>query len=149
MKLPGVRFHTDVDLLMNEFAAGAEYLNKSRPLKRLMSILEKEITAKNNLTGDKSWTLDFLRSPSRILPDANNDTVKGIEYEINRLEGPPESRKAVGTGAFVKQDCGLVLRSIGYKSTALDDVPFDEIRGRVPNRYGKVLDGENEVCKMV
>ena len=94
-------------------------------------------------------TLDFLRSPSRILPDANNDTVKGIEYEINRLEGPPESRKAVGTGAFVKQDCGLVLRSIGYKSTALDDVPFDEIRGRVPNRYGKVLDGENEVCKMV
>ncbi|GAB5593169.1 NADPH-adrenodoxin reductase [Umbelopsis nana] len=145
MKLPGVRFHTDVELLKNELAAGADYLNKSRPLKRLMGILEKEASAADKTTGDKSWTLDFLRSPTRILPDSNSETVKSIEYEINRLDGPPEARKAIGTGSYLSQDCGLVLRSIGYKSIALDDIPFDEARGLVPNMYGKVLDGDKEV----
>jgi adrenodoxin-NADP+ reductase len=145
MKLPGVRFHTDVELLKNELAAGADYLNKSRPLKRLMGILEKEASGADKTAGDKSWTLDFLRSPTRILPDSNSETVKSIEYEINRLDGPPEARKAIGTGSYLSQDCGLVLRSIGYKSIALDDIPFDEARGLVPNMYGKVLDGDKEV----
>jgi len=145
MKLPGVRFNTDVQLLQSELANGADYLNKSRPLKRLMSILEKEIGSPNTSSGDKSWTLDFLRSPSRIIPDSTNDTVKAIEYELNRLEGPAESRRAIGTGQYVTQDCGLVLRSIGYKSIAIEGIPFDESSGRVPNKYGKVLDGENEV----
>ncbi|KAH8548099.1 hypothetical protein BGW37DRAFT_514765 [Umbelopsis sp. PMI_123] len=133
MKLPGVRFQTDIQLLQSELAAGADLLAKSRPLKRLMSILEKEIASSPNLTNDKSWTLDFLRSPTRIFPDASGKT------------GPPESRKAIGTGQFIRQDCGLVLRSIGYKSVGLDGVPFDESRGRVPNKFGKVMDGENEV----
>ncbi|KAI8580530.1 hypothetical protein K450DRAFT_237477 [Umbelopsis ramanniana AG] len=145
MKLPGVRFNTDVQLLQSELANGAEYLNKSRPLKRLMSILEKEIGSPNILSGDKSWTLDFLRSPSRIIPDSTNNNVKAIEYELNRLDGPTESRRAIGTGQFVTQECGLILRSIGYKSIAMEGIPFDESSGRVPNKYGKVLNGQNEV----
>jgi adrenodoxin-NADP+ reductase len=145
MKLPGVRFNTDVRLLQSELANGADHLNKSRPLKRLMSILEKEISSPNTSFGDKSWTLDFLRSPSRIIPDSTNNTVKAIEYELNRLEGPAESRRAIGTGQYITQDCGLLLRSIGYKSIAIEGVPFDQSSGRVPNKYGKVLDGENEV----
>jgi adrenodoxin-NADP+ reductase len=145
MKLPGVRFNTDVELLQNELTAGAEYMNKSRPLKRLMGILEKEAYATNTVSGDKSWTLDFLRSPSRIIPDSTNYTVKAIEYEINRLDGPVESRRAVGTGEYITQECGLILRSIGYKSIAMDGVPFDDARGRVPNKFGKIVDGDNEV----
>ncbi|KAH8547737.1 hypothetical protein BGW37DRAFT_222193 [Umbelopsis sp. PMI_123] len=148
MKLPGVRFNTDVELLQNELTAGAEYMNKSRPLKRLMGILEKEAYATNTVSGDKSWTLDFLRSPSRIIPDSTNYNVKAIEYEINRLDGPVESRRAVGTGEYITQECGLILRSIGYKSIAMDGVPFDDARGRVPNKFGKIVDGDNEVPGM-
>ncbi|KAG2171464.1 hypothetical protein INT43_009125 [Umbelopsis isabellina] len=148
MKLPGVQFHTDIPLLQNELTAGASYLSKTRPLKRLMSILEKEIASPAHQTGDKSWNLDFLRSPTKILPDSSNTTVQAIEYEINRLEGPPNACKAIGTGEFTRQDCGLVLRSIGYKSIALEGVPFDEALGRVPNQYGKVMDKDNEVPGM-
>jgi adrenodoxin-NADP+ reductase len=145
MKLPGVHFHTDIPLLQSELTAGADYLSKTRPLKRLMGILEKEIASPANKTGDKSWTLDFLRSPTKILPDASETTVQAIEYEINRLEGPVNACKAIGTGEFTRQECGLVLRSIGYKSTALEGVPFDNGLGRVPNQYGKVVDNGNEV----
>jgi hypothetical protein len=145
MKLPGVHFHTDIPLLQSELTAGADYLSKTRPLKRLMGILEKEIALPANKTGDKSWTLDFLRSPTKILPDASETTVQAIEYEINRLEGPVNACKAIGTGEFTRQECGLVLRSIGYKSTALEGVPFDNALGRVPNQYGKVVDNGNEV----
>lgn len=145
MKLPGVQFHTDIPLLQSELTAGASYLGKTRPLKRLMSILEKEIASPAHQTGDKSWNLDFLRSPTKILPDSSGTTVQAIEYEINRLEGPPNACKAIGTGELTRQDCGLVLRSIGYKSIALEGVPFDEALGRVPNQYGKVMDKDNEV----
>jgi NADPH-dependent glutamate synthase beta subunit-like oxidoreductase len=35
--------------------------------------------------------------------------------------------------------CGLVLRSIGYKSRQIDpDIPFDEIQGVIKNEQGRV-----------
>jgi ferredoxin--NADP+ reductase len=38
-------------------------------------------------------------------------------------------------------DCGLVFRSIGYRGMPLEDLPFDEARGVIPNAGGRVLDG--------
>ena len=36
-------------------------------------------------------------------------------------------------------DCGLVLRSIGYKSIQVDQsIPFDELKGVVLNKAGRV-----------
>ena len=37
-------------------------------------------------------------------------------------------------------DCGLVLRSVGYRGEPLDGLPFDGIRGRIPNEEGRVTD---------
>ena len=38
-------------------------------------------------------------------------------------------------------DCGLVLRSIGYKSIQVDQsIPFDERKGVVLNKAGRVTD---------
>ena len=41
-------------------------------------------------------------------------------------------------------DCGLVLRSVGYRAVPLADVPFDERSFVLPNQRGRVLslDGE-------
>ncbi|MGH2970404.1 MAG: NADP oxidoreductase [Solirubrobacteraceae bacterium] len=41
-------------------------------------------------------------------------------------------------------ECGLVLRSVGYRAVPLPDVPFDERRFVLPNKRGRVLapDGE-------
>ena len=41
-------------------------------------------------------------------------------------------------------ECGLVLRSVGYRAVPLPDVPFDERHFVLPNKRGRVLapDGE-------
>lgn len=41
---------------------------------------------------------------------------------------------------------GTVMRSIGYRSVPLPDVPFDDDRGVIPNRSGRLVDGEGAVC---
>lgn len=141
MNLPGVVFRADHDWVKAEIEASKDILAKNRPLKRLMAILEKGSPAKD---GDRSWSLQFLRSPTEILANQGKTAVRGIRLEINRLEGPPEQRRAVGTGEYVDQECGLVLRSIGYKSLPMEGLPFDERQGRVPNRFGKVLGDDGQ-----
>lgn len=50
--------------------------------------------------------------------------------------------RAVGTGEFEQYPVQLVLKSIGYKSLPLDEVPFDSRAGIVPNAAGRVLTGK-------
>ncbi|KAI7875038.1 nucleotide-binding domain-containing protein [Lichtheimia hyalospora FSU 10163] len=139
MNLPGVVFHADHEWIKNEVAEAQPVISKNRPLKRLMSILEKGSATKQ---GDRSWSLKFLRSPVEILSQDNQ--VDGIRYEMNRLEGPFDQRKAIGTDTFEDQSCGLVLRSIGYRSIPMPGIPFNERQGRVPNYLGKVLTIDNQ-----
>ena len=47
------------------------------------------------------------------------------------------------TGESETIDCGLVLRSIGYRGEPLDDVPFEPQRGLIRNDGGRVC-GEDE-----
>ncbi|CEP11215.1 hypothetical protein [Parasitella parasitica] len=143
MSLPGVEFKADMDFIKREIQESQSLISKNRPLKRLMGLLEKGSTACN---AEKSWAAQFLRSPVEIL--AKNDRVHGIKYEINRLEGPLEKPRAVGTGEFESQECGMVFTSIGYKSVPIEGVPFDERQGRVPNVYGKIMQGDNELAGM-
>ncbi|ORY96913.1 hypothetical protein BCR43DRAFT_524931 [Syncephalastrum racemosum] len=144
MNLPNVAFKADYDWIKAEIAASKDFVTKSRPLKRLMGILEKGSPLQD---AERTWTLEFLRSPHAIRT-TDDHRVRGIEYEINRLEGPPEQRRAVGTGEYTSQECGLVLRSIGYKSVPMEGVPFDARQGRVPNTYGKIVDNGQEVPGM-
>ena len=138
MNLPGVEFRADHEFIRREVTEAQDFVNQRRPLKRLMQILEKGSVTTH---GDKSWSLSFLRSPTEILTadGSASASVQGICCELNRLEGPPEWRQAVGTGELEAISCGLVLRSIGYRSVPLEGVPFDDRQGRVPNHYGKIL----------
>ena len=89
--------------------------------------------------GGKSHTvsLRFLRSPLRVL---GTERVTGIELAANRLEDRGNGRiAAVATGETETLECGLVLRSIGYRGRPLDEVPFDEERGLIRNEGGRVI----------
>lgn len=145
MSLPGVAFKADMDLIRREIEASESIMSQNRPLKRLMGLLQKGSPNQNT---DKSWSAKFLRSPIEILGNADRSRVRGIQYALNRLEGPLDQRKAVATGEFESDACGVVLKSIGYKSAPIPDVPFDARKGIVPNQYGKVVDGEKEVPGM-
>jgi ferredoxin/flavodoxin---NADP+ reductase len=85
--------------------------------------------------------LRFLRSPVRIL---GTDRVEGIEIGTNEVvradDGTLRARAIDGEPETI--ECGLVLRSVGYRAVPLPDVPFDERYHVLPNVDGRVLDSD-------
>lgn len=66
--------------------------------------------------------------------------VKSMKLVVNQLD---EQQSAIPTDSTETVQCGLVLRSIGYRSKQADpDVPFDASRGRVPNTSGVIQPGK-------
>jgi ferredoxin--NADP+ reductase len=89
--------------------------------------------------------LRFLRSPVEILGDDEEAPVSGVRVVRNRIEPDERGRlRAVATGEEEVIECGLVLRSIGYRGTPLPDVPFDERRGLIRNEGGRVMDADGK-----
>lgn len=55
------------------------------------------------------------------------------------FQGSGERAQAVLTGELEDVPCGLIISSIGYKSTLIDpSVPFDSRKAIVPNINGRV-----------
>jgi ferredoxin/flavodoxin---NADP+ reductase len=82
--------------------------------------------------------LRFLRSPVAIRGTDRVEAVDVVRNEISRADdGTLRARQA---GEEVETiDCGLVLRSVGYRAVPLPDVPFEERRFVLPNERGRVL----------
>jgi ferredoxin--NADP+ reductase len=69
--------------------------------------------------------------------------VTGVRIVRNRIEpGADGGLRAVATDETEVIDCGLVLRSIGYRGRPVGDIPFDERRGLIRNQGGRVCDEE-------
>jgi ferredoxin/flavodoxin---NADP+ reductase len=95
--------------------------------------------------GGKSHRLElrFLRSPVEILGEGEDGPVTGVRLAINRLVAGDDGRvRAEATGEFEDVQCGLVLRSIGYRGTPLAGIPFDDRRGLIRNEGGRVVSDE-------
>jgi ferredoxin--NADP+ reductase len=84
--------------------------------------------------------LRYLASPVELRGDGR---VEEMVISKNRLEpGPDGKLRAVPTGETEVLACGLVLRSVGYRGTPLEGVPFDPERAVIPNVGGRVAPGE-------
>jgi ferredoxin--NADP+ reductase len=77
---------------------------------------------------------DFFASPKAII---GTERVEEVEIERTRLEGG----KAVGTGETYRIPAGLVVACIGYQTSKIPDVPFDERGGRFANEEGRISPG--------
>ncbi len=84
-------------------------------------------------TASRRIHLHFYQQPARIL---GVHRVTGIEMERTR---PDELGRIAGTGEIIRHEVGAVYRTIGYRSSPVPGVPFDEATGRVPNAAGRVL----------
>jgi ferredoxin--NADP+ reductase len=82
--------------------------------------------------------LHFYQQPARILGDTR---VTGIELERTT---PDPLGRVEGTGSLVRHEVGAVYRTIGYRSTPVPGVPFDEDTGTIPDRNGRVLDADGQ-----
>jgi ferredoxin/flavodoxin---NADP+ reductase len=91
---------------------------------------------------NKRIVMRFLRSPVEI---QGNGKVERIVVGRNELQRDESGRiRAADTGERETIECGLVLRSIGYKGIPIEGVPFDEGRGLIHNDGGRVHDGGGE-----
>jgi ferredoxin--NADP+ reductase len=82
--------------------------------------------------------LRFLRSPLEVLGEGEDGAVSGLRVVHNRIEPDASGAlRAVSTGEEEIIECGLVLRSIGYRGRPLPGVPFDERRGLIRNVEGR------------
>ncbi len=86
--------------------------------------------------------LRFCASPIEL---RGAGRVEQVVVAKNRLEPDASGRlQAVITDQHEVIETGLVLRSVGYRGTPLDGVPFDERRAVIPNNAGRVVDGAGE-----
>jgi len=87
--------------------------------------------------------LRFLRSPVEIRGTGRVEAVDVRRNEIVRSDDGLLRARALDE-EVATIECGLVLRSVGYRAVPLPDVPFDERHFVLPNSRGRVLapDGE-------
>ncbi len=90
------------------------------------------------LTASRRVHLHFYQQPSRIL---GTDRVTAIEMERTQ---PDELGRITGTGETVQHNVGAVYRTIGYRSTPVPGVPFDDATGTIPDDAGRILDADGE-----
>ena len=78
---------------------------------------------------------DFFASPKAILGEGQ---VTGVEVERTQLDS---EGRANGTGETYVVPASLVVTCIGYKSSPIPGVPFEESAGRFANDEGRILPG--------
>ena len=89
----------------------------------------------------KRVVMRFCSSPIEIRGDGK---VESIVIGRNELVAGESGRiSARDTGEREELECGLVLRSIGYKGVGLEGLPFDAGAGVIPNESGRVMDPDS------
>jgi ferredoxin--NADP+ reductase len=90
----------------------------------------------------KQLTLRFLVSPVELYGN-DSGQVTGMRLVRNQLYASRDgSLRPEPTGRFEDLPVDMVIRSVGHRGVPLADLPFDEPRGLVPNRDGRVFDPE-------
>jgi len=85
--------------------------------------------------GQTEVAFDFFASPRALIGD--NGRVTAIEVERTRLDGG----RAVGIGETYRLPASLVVACIGYQTSPIPGVPFEESAGRFTNAEGRILPG--------
>ena len=88
--------------------------------------------------GQRAIRFRFHLNPMALVGDGQ---VEKLILTRTRLEGPPFVQVARPTDEPVELDCGLVFRSIGYRSVPIPGLPFDDTLGTVPHTGGRVRAG--------
>jgi len=117
---------------------------QNRTTKKKLEILQS--FANTERSGKpKLLTLRFLASPVELLgADGRVTAIRVVRNELYRTDDG--SLRPRATDHVEELPVGLVFRSVGYHGVAIPGLPFDDRRGVVPNKAGRVLDPESQTA---
>ena len=105
-------------------------------LRKSVGLLRAFAATPATVRAEKPITLDFIfmSAPKKLL---GHGQVEAIEIEKTRLV----DGRAEGTGKIETIPADLVVTCIGYRTSPIPGVPFDERAGRFANDEGRILPG--------
>ena len=107
----------------------------------------KELKANETTHKRKTIHIMFYLSPTEIIEE--NNKIKELTLEKNKLSGNAGEQKALSTGEKIKLKCDILFRSIGYRGVPLENVPFDDKRGIIPNINGQVINENKDIVNQL
>lgn len=122
------------EVALDEFSKAALAAEPDKAITKRLALLEG-VAARNDRSKARLLTLRFLVSPTEVV--GSGGKVTALKVVRNRLN---EKLQAESTGVEEEISTGLVFRSVGYKGTALNGLPFDEKKGIIPNQAGRITD---------
>jgi ferredoxin--NADP+ reductase len=106
--------------------------------------LLREFAAHVPVTGARrAIVLRFLRSPVEIRGEGRVEAIDVSRNEIVQADDGTLRPRPAGDDVETIE-CGLILRSVGYRAVPLPGVPFDERAYILPNDRGRVLTADGE-----
>ena len=105
-------------------------------LRKSVSHLRSFAAIPESERADKAIEIDFdmFASPVRLV---GSGKVEGVEVERTKVE----VGRAVGTGETYVIPADLVVSCIGYRSSPIPGVPFDDRAGKFANDEGRIVPG--------
>ena len=136
---PSIEVVADSDDWLADRATGAGPDSEPGSLSGLKVDLLRELgDARTDRRRGKRIVLRFGVSPVEFMGDT---TVRAVRLErslLNLHERGSTVTSSSGHGETL--ECGLVLRSIGFRSKPIPGLPFDPARSCVPTIHGRVID---------
>lgn len=105
-------------------------------LRKSVTLLRSYAALPRSARAEKPISIDFvfMSSPNELI---GHGKVEGVRVERTRLA----NGRAQGTGEFATIPADLVVSCIGYRTSPIPEVPYDESAGRFANEDGRILPG--------
>jgi ferredoxin/flavodoxin---NADP+ reductase len=97
--------------------------------------LAREFAERPTTDGNRRIVFRFLVSPVEATGDG---AIERLTVVRNAYADGTERVAVTPTDERFELETGLVLRAIGYRGVPVIDLPFDEVKGVVPNTEGRV-----------
>ena len=106
-------------------------------MRKSVTLLREFAAIPPNIHGEKPIAIefDFFASPKAI--NVTDGRATGVVVERTVVE----AGRAIGTGETYRIPADIVITCIGYETSPIEGVPFDERAGRFANDQGRILPG--------
>ncbi|KWZ74829.1 putative NADPH-ferredoxin reductase FprA [Winkia neuii] len=136
----------DVDVIVDQkdfdFDEGSQQqLKASNQARQVVKTLTNYATTDPaEQTASRRIHIHLFEAPVAILPDEDGN-VKAFRTERTKLNG---DGTVSGTGEYTEWPVQAVYRAVGYFSSPVEGLPFDKVRGIIPNVEGRVIGPDGE-----